>query len=74
MSTYVTSVTLSMDVDEDGRPMWRLDWTESRKGRAEASTMSHYTEQAARRHATSLVAKRRPGIALADVFIDARGR
>ena len=72
-STYVTAVTLTTDTDEQGRPLWRLDWTEERAGRESSWTMSHYTEAAARKHAAGLCASRPPATEVQDVFTDTRG-
>lgn len=62
MSSHITSVTLTTEQDDDhGRTAWRLDWTENDGRRDTTWTMTHFSEAAARRHATGLCAKRPPG-------------
>lgn len=72
MPSHITAVTITTEQDDAGHALWRLDWTETNGHRYTTLTMSHYTEEAARRHATNLVAKRPPGTTVADVFTDKR--
>ncbi|MCV7017637.1 hypothetical protein [Mycolicibacterium aichiense] len=62
-------MTLTTELN-DGRPMWRLSWTECTNDHKWKKT--HHNENAARRHVIGLVAKRRPGATMGDVFTDAR--
>lgn len=73
MATYVTAVTLTTGFDDELQvPTWRLEWIENEGRRDTTFRMTHYSVDAARRHATSLCAKRPDGTTVADIFTDAR--
>lgn len=74
MPTHITAITLTTEQDDAGHTLWRLDWTETDGRHNTNLTMSHYSETAARRHATGLCAKRPPGTTVADIFTDNRAQ
>lgn len=70
MALNVTRVELSTaapgPLDPPGVTLWRVEWTDKLGDHAQG----HYTEPAANGHVANLLADRKPGLNIADIFTD----
>lgn len=77
MKRFTTKVVLTTGVAKpstgaavDGMPVWTVDYTIEQNGRERQFRVNDYTEAGARRMIANLLANRKPGRSIEDVYTE----